>query len=106
LIGDFKYKLAIKNPVVSKSATAGTTQVFSAFATVWTVAEVKKSEYVDDGGNPRLKVDMDFLVRKSSEITASLSITSRLTYRGADYQVIAFDEIDQDNLIRIKATSV
>jgi SPP1 family predicted phage head-tail adaptor len=106
LIGDFKYRVALKTPTVSKSASAGTTKTFDTFATVWTAAEVKKSEYVDEGGKARNKVDIDFIIRKSSEVTAGLTISTRITYRGNDYQVLAFQEVDEDNsYIRIKATS-
>ena len=97
--------IALKNPTVSKSATAGTTKTYATFANVWAHPELKKFS-TEGETHTRIKNEYNFTVRHSAAIEAGLSKDTIITYDGNDYQVTGFQKLKEfDNYYKINTVT-
>jgi head-tail adaptor len=89
-IGDFKYRVTIKNPTISQSVTGGTTQSFTTVTTVWADIDQKSGGLSIDSQLENKKA-YKISFRYSSVIAAALSTNTVLNDGERDYSVVNID---------------
>lgn len=105
MIGQMDRRAKFYNPVVIKSASAGTTNLWAEWDNVWCRIEQPSGFKSDAGSQDNLVLNADITIRYSLQAQAFLSKDTKILVRGRYYQVTDYQIDVRQEFITIRTVS-
>lgn len=106
MIAAMNRKAFFSNPMVTKSASGGTTTDYDEWAEVWCEYRKRDGSTSGNGSQQNVNYNVVIRVRYSEEINTYLNKDTKITVKDIDHQVIDFTVVDdRSRMIEIKAVT-